>query len=243
MKNYLLFFALSLSMQMVSQEAYFYTGKNFTKYVFKVGSGGASKFLQSGSGSSNEVGITEPFIGEHFFYSVGVSLNEYNAIGVTSANSYRWNTEYLGVGGGIVYSLFPNHRPPSAKAENKNESTKEGETKNGKTVNKSKPVKTYRSNIFRNYDVLFNLGIKGSSILRGKQEIDGIFYDLMDNKEFSGILLGSSVGVKAKYHVTNAVSCSFGYEFFQSVNVSNKSDERLSFNTNQLLFGLHFNVN
>lgn len=244
MKNYLLFFAFILSVPLFSQEAYFHSGKNLTNYDFKVGAGESSSLLQSGNGNFYEIGLIKPFVGNHIFYSAGISLNEYNAIGSTSANSYRWNTEYLGLTGELIYSFFPKHRSSLANSEKKSDSEKDsGSEKIGNSGKKNKSSKKYSSNAFKNFDVLFNLGINGSTIIQGKQEIDGVFYDLMDQQEFSGILLGSHAGFKFKYRVSNSTSCSVGYNFFQSINLTNKTEEKLSFNTNQVQFGLYFNIN
>lgn len=246
MKKYLLFIALMASFQIFSQESYMYSGTNLTAYKYKVGILKMSSNLQSGSGSFYEVGLINPIIGNRIFYSVGVSFNDYNAIGSTNTSSYRWDTKFVGVDSGILLSLFPHKlKPVKAVVKGRKDKAEAAADQTGK----DKPVITqsdasgYRALSLRRFDVLLNAGAKVATIVHGKQQIDGIYYDLLQEKEFSGVFVGSNVGMKIKYYVTSRVSTSVGYNFCQSFNFSNKSEEKLSFNTNQVQFGLHFNIN
>ena len=128
---------------MFSQEVYFYTGKNFTTYDYKTSTGALSPNLKSGTGNFYELGISNPLENEQFSYSLALALNEYNSVGGNSANSYSWNTEYLGAQGVLSYSLL------------------------------------YRSN----FDILPKIGINMATLISGKQNIDGTYYDLTKEKE------------------------------------------------------------
>jgi hypothetical protein len=203
-KKYLLFIALISSCQVFSQEVYINAGKNYTKYNYKNALLQSSTNLQSGTGNSYEVGIAKPFRNEHVLYGLGVSLNDYNAIGGTSASSYRWDTQYLGAKANIYYSFFPNSK---------------------------------------NINLLVNFGVDGSTIIYGKQEIDGTYYDLIHQKEFSGIWIGSSAGVQVKYRIESFGYLSLDYIFIQNLNVSNKTKEKVSFSTQQIALGFHFPIN
>ncbi len=236
MKNYLLLIAFMASFQIFSQEAYMYSGNNITNYRYKIGLEKLNSSLQSGSGNFYEVGITNPFISNWIFYSLGVSINDYNAVGATLTSSYRWNTKYVGADSSVLFSLFPNKSTKVYKSDkDKSEKDKSG---------KDKPeVKVNRALSLKRFDVLVNVGAKFSTMVYGKQEIDGVFFDLKKEKEFSGVFIGSNVGLKVKYDITPYVSTSVGYNFCQSFNLSNKTEEKLSFNTNQVQFGLHLNIN
>lgn len=207
-KNYLLFTFLIATSSIFSQELYFKTGKNFTKYIYKDESLQVNPNIQSGTGNFYEVGLVKPFVNKKFLYSVGLSLNDYNAVGGNSAGSYRWDTQYLGIHGGVLYSLLSD-----------------------KTSSK------------KDFDFLIKTGLNGSTIIYGKQEINGVYYDLMHQKEFSGIIVESSIGFTAKYAIPSFGALSLGYNFCQSINITNTSKEKLSFNTNQLELGVHFNIN
>ncbi|WP_269240370.1 hypothetical protein [Flavobacterium limnophilum] len=207
-KNYSLLILLLVSINLFSQEIYFNTGKNYTKYTYKNTDNQQNKDLQAGTGNFYEMGFVKPLGLKKLSYELGLSLNEYNAIGGNSANSYRWDTQYLGIHGGLSYSLL---------------------------TNKNKPKK--------NFDILARAALNISTLVYGKQEINGIYYDLMNQKEFSGILLEPSAGLAAKYAFSSFGSLSLGYNFCQSINITNNTEEKLSFSTNQIRLGLYFNIN
>lgn len=207
-KNYFLILIFVTSFQLFSQEVYLNTGKNFTNYCYKNSLGETNSNLQSGTGNFYEIGILKSFEKENFLYSYGISLNEYNAIGGNTANSYSWNTKYLGIDGGLSYSFFP---------------------------------KNYKSN--KNLDLLLNTGLNVESIIYGKQQIDGAYYDLVHQNEFSGITLTPSIGLQLKYAISSFGFLSLGYNFCNSVNISNNSREKLSFSTHQIGLGFHFPLN
>jgi hypothetical protein len=203
-KKYLFFLALITSYQVFSQEVYIRPGKNYTKYNYKNALLQSSSNLQSGTGNSYVVGIIKPFVNKHVLYDLGISLNEYNAVGGTSATSYRWDTQYLGASANIYYSFFPNSK---------------------------------------NINLLFNCGLGGSTIIYGKQEIDGIYYDLAHQKEFSGIWIGSLAGIQVKYQIVSFGYLSLDYSVIQNLNVSNTTKEKVSFSTQQIALGFYFPIN
>jgi hypothetical protein len=207
-KNYFLLLFLIVSCQLFSQEVYLNIGKNFTKYEYKNSDGQLNANLQSGTGNFYEVGLTKPFTDDHFIYSAGLSLNDYNAIGGNSANSYRWDTKYLGLNGGLAYSFFPNGFDED-----------------------------------QNLNLVLNAGLKGQFIIYGKQEIDGVYYDLVHNEEFSGLIVEPSIGFQVKYFISSFGFLSLGYNYCIGINVSNTSEEKLSFNTHQIGLGFHFPLN
>ncbi|OYX84815.1 MAG: hypothetical protein B7Y83_06885 [Flavobacteriales bacterium 32-34-25] len=207
-KNYLLFIFLLATSSIFSQEVYFSSGKNYTKYIYKDANLQSSPYIQSGTGNFYEVGFVKSLAKKNILYSFGLSLNDYNAVGGNSANSYRWDTQYLGLHGGLLYKFYSYTTPSKNRI-----------------------------------DFLAKTRLNVSTIIYGKQEINGIYYDLIHENEFSGIVLESSVGLMAKYAIPSFGALSLGYSFGQSINVSNSSKERISFSTNQLQLGVHFNIN
>ena len=185
-----------------SQEIYLYSGKNYTQYDFKDNTGTSNPSLQTGSGNFYEMGYAMPLGNEKINYAIGLNLNEYNALGGNTFNSYSWNTQYLGVKNSISYSLFGRN----------------------------------------SLDVALSGGLTLATLIYGKQEINGAFLDLKSQKEFSGLIVQPFLGFQTRYNILNDGYLSFGYNFSKSFNVSNSTNEKLSFNNGQLQFGIHFNM-
>jgi hypothetical protein len=106
MRKYLMLLMGVISLQQVqSQEIYFYTGVNLTKYDYKDSQGISNKNLQNGTGAFYEIGYAEYF-DDNFNFTVGMALDAYNAVGGNTANKYSWDTKYLGVKGTTSYSFI-----------------------------------------------------------------------------------------------------------------------------------------
>ena len=136
-------------------------------------------------------------------YALGLSYNQYNTIGGDSADTYTWNTEYLGINNSLFYSIFKNN----------------------------------------SFDLAAKAGLGLATLVYGKQEINGTFYDLSSQKEFSGLLLEPSLGLQAKCIITKSIYFSLGYSYLKAFNVTNTTPEKLSFATNQFQFGIHVAIN
>jgi hypothetical protein len=203
MKNYLLITFLITSCQLFSQEAYFLAGSNFTNYIFKSSEGAMTAQLQSGTGSTYEMGYSKPLKNQKISCSIGITLNDYNAVAGSQSESYEWNTKYLGVQNAVSYNF----------------------------------------SLSNDFQLFVKGGVNLSTIIYGKQNINGAVYDLMGQDEFSGIFLSPFVGAQVRYKLNDLGYLSFGYAFSKSLNLFNTSQEKLSFNTNQILFGIHFNIN
>lgn len=203
MKNYLLIAVLLVSFQLFSQEAYFLAGSNFTKFVFKNSGETMGVQLQSGTGSTFEMGYSIPFQNQKIYYSMGLTLNDYKAVAGSPSESYEWDTKYMGIQNALNYNF----------------------------------------SVSNDFQLAVKGGVNLSTMLYGKQNINGAVYDLMRQDEFSGIFLSPFVGVQARYKLNDLGYLSLGYAFSKSLNPFNNSDEKLAFDTNQILFGIHFNIN
>ena len=200
MRKLLILALIVLSYQNIhSQEIYLQTGKNYTKYDYDSNTS-SSPNLQSGSGNFYEIGYVMTLNNEKLQYAVGLSLNEYNAIGGNAVSSYSWNTQYLGVQNTFSIAF----------------------------VKKS------------GFQAAANGGLGISTLIYGKQNINGEYLDLSSQKEFSGLWIAPNLGLKASYNVDNDIYLSLGYSYSKSFNVSNSTDEKLSFNNSQIQFGVHF---
>jgi hypothetical protein len=202
-KVYLLLIAFVALTNSYSQEVYFLTGSNFTKYNFSSAQGTTATALDTGIGTTYEVGYTRQLKNKRFSHTVGVNLNEYNAIAGSLANSYKWDTKYLGVNNSLDLTV---------------------------------PLTS-------NFKLLFKAGINLSTIIYGKQSINGAIYDLKSQDEFSGLTFIPYTGINIKYKINDLGYLSFGYGLSKSVILFNISEEKLTTSTNQILFGIHFNIN
>jgi hypothetical protein len=92
------------------------------------------------------------------------------------------------------------------------------------------------------FDILPKFGLNMGTIISGKQTINGTYYDLTKEKEFSGLLITPSLGIQVKYNLSASGFISLGYSYCKGFNLSNSTDQKLSFNTNQLQFGVHYAI-
>lgn len=203
MRKTLLLIAFITFANCYSQEVYFLTGSNFTKYNFSSNGGSTSTSLQGAIGTNYEMGFTRQLKNNRFSHSVAVNLNDYNAIASSMVNSYKWNTKYIGVSNSLDYTV----------------------------------------SLTTNFKLFFNAGLNLSTIIYGKQDINGVFYNLINQDEFSGLIFIPYSGVRLKYKLNNLGYLSFGYGLSRSLILFNISQEKLTNTTNKILFGIHFNIN
>ena len=186
-----------------AQELYLITGTNFTKFEFKANGQSMSTQLQSGVGTTYELGYAIPIRNKDFMYSFAITLNNYNALAGNAANSYEWNTKYLGAQSGLQYN----------------------------------------QKISSFFSLTAKAGLILSTIIYGKQNTDGEIFDLIKQKEFSGLFFGASGSIHTNYKLNNIGFLSLGYGYSHTINTSNGTSEKLAFKTNQILLGIHFTIN
>jgi hypothetical protein len=112
-KNCLLLFLFVLCVATSdAQTICFFTGKNYTTYDLKYDGEYANTLEKKGEGDSYEIGVSFPIpvarlqFDNPLNYSIGLTLNQYNAEAGNENNSYLWKTEYLGVQNTIAYSFI-----------------------------------------------------------------------------------------------------------------------------------------
>ena len=86
-------------------------------------------------------------------------------------------------------------------------------------------------------------GINTATITSGEQFINTAYFDITDNEEFAGIVLQPLLGATIAYSVSEKLSLSLGYNYSKAFNISNRTDEKTTFNTSQLQFGIHIPIN
>lgn len=204
MKQKLLTLLVLLTVYSVSsQEMSFTAATNFTQFNLKNPEAYVGTPLQLGTGSAYEIAYLLPSSKEKLMYTFGLGLNDYNALAGTLANSYQWNTKYVGLRAGFEYEFV--------------------------SINQFKFVPL--------------VGMNFSTIVYGKQTTNGAVYDIRSNSEFSGLKLLPYIGFKAKYKIKDFGYLSLGYNHSVTFNPNLTNKEYLTISTNQIVFGLHFNVN
>lgn len=204
MKQKLLLLFITISfVTAAAQEVSFNIGTNFTQFNLKNPEGYSGTPLQVGSGSSFEVAYLLPSSKEKLNYTFGLGINEYNAQAGNYANSYHWNTKYLGLRAGFEYDFLDVPR----------------------------------------FQIVPLFGINFATIIYGKQETNGALFDISNNAEFSGLKMIPYLGFKAKYRIKDYGFVSIGYNHSTTFKPSLTNKEYLTISTNQIVFGLHFNVN
>nr|WP_314864299.1 hypothetical protein [uncultured Flavobacterium sp.] len=204
MKRKLLILFVFLAFYTVrSQEISITTGTNFTQFNLKNPENFSGTPLQVGTGSSFEVAYLLPSNKEKLNYTFGLGVHEYNALAGNYANSYRWQTKYLGLRTGFEYDFLDLPR----------------------------------------FQFVPLFGINFATIIYGKQETNGAIFNITSNGDFKGLKLMPYLGLKVKYKIKDYGFVSIGYNHSTTFKPSLTNKEHLTISTNQIVFGLHFNVN
>lgn len=102
-------------------------------------------------------------------------------------------------------------------------------------------------NLFFSKNKLFNFklntGLNISTIMDGEQTINNRSYDISNQREFSGVFLEPTIGPEIRYKLDSLFCITGSYNFSKAFNLSNGSDEKLSFSNRQFQLGLVFNIN
>ena len=215
MKSIYISFFLFCTISVFSQEMYFLSGKNFTKFSFRELSNSTPIQLQAGSGNYYEVGIANSIEDQPFFYSGAINLQEYNAIGGDAVSKYTWNSQYIGAKISGYYPLLTSH----CNCYN--------ETSWNVLVVASLNALTL---------------LDGQQTITSSYYNTNSYYDLNKNAEFTGLFLQPSLGLQVKYSMFSYGAVSFGYSYNKAFNLINSTNEKLGFNSHQLQFGIHLNT-
>ncbi len=88
--------------------------------------------------------------------------------------------------------------------------------------------------------LIANGGFGFATIIKGEQSINGVVYNIIKEKEFSGIMIKPFAGIDISYQLTENIQLKLGYTLSRSMRLFNKNDEKLAFNNNQVQLGLYF---
>jgi hypothetical protein len=192
-----------------SQEIYFLTGKNYTNYKIRYnGSETVNSLEKKGEGDSYEIGLAIPIkvqrlaFDNNLNYTVGLTLNQYNADAGDQANNYEWKSEYVGIQNTLVYSFVKSDH----------------------------------------LDLAVKGGFNAATIISGSQKINNSRLGLTNQKDFNGIVISPLLGIQAKCNLSEYGYLSLGYNYSSSINLTNDTNKKLSFLTNQVVFGISFEL-
>jgi hypothetical protein len=208
-KTTLLLLFLFLVNTAYSQQIYFLTGKNYTKYKIRYnGSETVNALEKKGEGDSYEIGFAIPIkvqrlaFDNNLNYTVGLTLNQYNAESGDIANNNTWKTEYIGVQNALVYSFVKSNH----------------------------------------LDVAVKGGVNVATMLHGNQTINNSRFNLSNQKDFNGVVVSPLLGLQAKCNLSEYGYLSLGYNYSKSFNLTNDTNKKVSFLTNQIVFGISFEL-
>jgi hypothetical protein len=93
-----------------AQEVFFTHGKNLTNYNQLIINDNSLP-INRGIGSSFEIGFKSKYIkNTSFFYTLGLTYNQFNAYGRTTGLNMEWKTNYLGLNATFNYSFIQTKR-------------------------------------------------------------------------------------------------------------------------------------
>jgi len=169
-----------------AQEVYFTHGKNLTNYD-QLNINENTLSVDRGIGSSFEIGFKSKYIkNSSFFYTLGLSFNQFNALGKTTGLNMEWKTNYIGLNSAFNYSF----------------------------------IRSKRS------DLALKFGTTLQTLVYGKQQINLIQMDILNNREFSGLNIGLQSGLVYHFRINPDCGVNLGYTYAQLFNVSNTTPEK-----------------
>jgi hypothetical protein len=83
-------------------------------------------------------------------------------------------------------------------------------------------------------DLSLKLGTSMQTLVYGKQEINLVQMDILNNREFSGLNIGMQSGLVYNYRISSDCAINIGYNYVKLFNLSNNTPEK-SILTNQNL--------
>lgn len=175
-----------------AQEVFFTHGKNLTNYD-QLNTNQNTLPVNRGIGSSFEIGFKSKYIkNTSFFYTLGLTYNQFNALGKTTGLNMEWKTNYVGANATFNYSLIQSKRS----------------------------------------SLSLKFGTSMQTLVYGKQQINLVQMDILDNREFSGFNIGLQSGLVYHYQINPDCGVNLGYTHIQLYNLSNSTAEKSIF-TNQ----------
>ena len=80
-----------------------------------------------------------------------------------------------------------------------------------------------------------------NAIVYGKEEVNGVVYDLRSNNDFDGAFFHVLLGLQTNLRASSFCHMNIGYNYSSTVNTL-KKPQKFSLNTNQIMFGIYFEI-
>ena len=80
-----------------------------------------------------------------------------------------------------------------------------------------------------------------NTIVYGKEEVDGVVYDIRKNNDFDGAVFHVLLGLQTSLMASEYCHLSFGYNYSSTINTQ-KKPQTFSLKTNQIMFGIYFTI-
>jgi hypothetical protein len=91
-------------------------------------------------------------------------------------------------------------------------------------------------------EVALKLGTTTQTLVYGKQQINQVQLDIMNNREFSGLNIGLQAGLVYNYKINSDCAVHLGYTYGQLFNVSNSTPEKSLLTNQNLSVGLALKI-
>ncbi|MEO0037911.1 MAG: hypothetical protein RIQ59_1122 [Bacteroidota bacterium] len=186
-KYYYNFFFFIFFQNTISQEIYFTSGINYSKFYNKNTSNTTYLLHNSNQlldfGRFIELGIITSNTEKVFRYSTGLTYNQFNfAYAIDGYSSkYYWQTDYLGIQNSFLFRLYDSN--------NLNLSNCYADS-----------VKAY-----------LKLGVNAAYLFNGYQDANGIIYKVNTHDDFKRIIFQPTLGLNMTYPISNSCNFYSGY--------------------------------
>lgn len=91
-------------------------------------------------------------------------------------------------------------------------------------------------------DLVLKLGVSMQTLVYGKQQINLVQMDILNNREFSGLNIGLQAGLAYNYKINSDCAVNLGYTHGKLFNVSNSMPEKSLLTNQNLSVGLALKI-
>jgi hypothetical protein len=212
-----LFLLIYFSADILAQDVFFKTGRNFTTYEYRNNNGLKPIEFIPRVGASFEIGMGFPFLLElqkdilnpndikierhRFRNEVSFMLNSYNAFGGDPNNNYTYEATFGGIKNQFSFLA------QAGKLE---------------------------------LGLLMNIGI--NKLLSGTQVINNSRFSVKAYDEFKNVFLQTGLGASAAYPLFDNAFLTVAYNYTVNRRPQIQNTAHVNFNSRLVLFGIHFKI-